>query len=366
MEMDESNSNHQQSSKVDEKKNNSTFKEGNSSQNMEDQKSFKIKNKGKITRNEGNQDNKEFKSSTKNQDKKNQKQKIIVMQKKKIKQKSSVNPFLSTSDFEHKNRKTYSNHRQNPYLKGSSYILHYQSQIYDLGDQNPKNSIFSKLSEKMYEKTKEEICPKKKELDLQKDGEEKYDKLTEEIYLFNNATKSNKKNQAIINEFLERKKNEELANKIGLDQEKENELEHFKDNKRISIITDRDTSLKPRRTFIEFYEDQINKEEKHKKHLMDNEKKHNNKICSNVLSKPVLNEETIKIANKIKRNDNIEIHQRLYDEYNVIKQQKEMKEKKVIEKLKSNKKEKKMPKKNNQKNIERLHGEYETKKKKTR
>ena len=63
MEMDESNSNHQQSFKVDEKKNNSTFKEGNSSQNMEDQKSFNIKNKGKITRNEGNQDNKEFKSS---------------------------------------------------------------------------------------------------------------------------------------------------------------------------------------------------------------------------------------------------------------------------------------------------------------
>ena len=157
---------------------------------------------------------------------------------------------------------------------------------------------------------------------LQKDGEEKYDKLTEEIYLFNNATKSNKKNQTIINEFLERKKNEELANKIGLDQEKENELEHFKDNKRISIITDRDTSLKPRRTFIEFYEDQINKQEKHKNHLMENEKKHNNKISSNVLSKPVLNEETIKIANKIKRNDNIEIHQRLYDEYNVIKQQK--------------------------------------------
>ena len=40
-----------------------------------------------------------------------------------------------------------------------------------------------------------------------------------------------------------------------------------------------------------------------------------------------------------------------------------MKEKKVIEKLMSNKKENKMPKKNNQKNIERLHGEYETKKK---
>ena len=363
MEMDESNSNHQQSSKVDEKKNNSTFKEGNSSQNMEDQKSFKIKNKGKITRNEGNKDNKEFKSSTKNQDKEIQKQKKIVIQKTKIKQKSSVNPFLSTTDFEHKRPNTNSILRSNPYLKVNSYILHYQSQIYDLKDQNPKNSIFSRLSEKMYEKTKEEIYPKKKELDLQKDGEEKYDKLTEEIYLFNNATKSNKKNQTIINEFLERKKNEELANKIGLDQEKENELEHFKDNKRISIITDRDTSLKPRRTFIEFYEDQINKQEKHKNHLMENEKKHNNKISSNVLSKPVLNEETIKIANKIKRNDNIEIHQRLYDEYNVIKQQKEMKEKKVIEKLMSNKKEKKIPKKNNQKNIERLYGEYETKKK---
>ena len=80
----------------------------------------------------------------------------------------------------------------------------------------------------------------------------------------------------------------------------ENELEHFKDNKRISIITDRDTSLKPRRTFIEFYEDQINKQEKHKNHLMENEKKHNNKISSNVLSKPVLNEETIKTKVKSK------------------------------------------------------------------
>ena len=41
--------------------------------------------------------------------------------------------------------------------------------------------------------------------------------------------------------------------------------------------------------------------EKLKLQLSENEKKHNNKICSNVLSKPVLNEETIKIANKIKR-----------------------------------------------------------------
>ena len=92
----------------------------------------------------------------------------------------------------------------------------------------------------MYQQSKEEILPKKKEKDLQKDGEERYDKFTEEAYLIAQANKSNRENKKIINEFLERKKKEELADKVGIesDKEKENELEPFQDNKRISIITD--------------------------------------------------------------------------------------------------------------------------------
>ena len=46
---------------------------------------------------------------------------------------------------------------------------------------------------------------------------------------------------------------------------------------------------------------------------------YNNKICNIVLNKFMLNEEAIKISNKINRNENTIIHQRLYDKYNNIK-----------------------------------------------
>ena len=81
-----------------------------------------------------------------------------------------------------------------------------------------------------------------------------------------------------------------------------------------------------------------------------------------ILNKPVLNEETIKIANKGNRNNNNnDIHQRLYKEFNEIKNKKEKNEK---EKLLLNKKEeKKISNDTIQKNVERLYTEYETKKK---
>jgi hypothetical protein len=69
----------------------------------------------------------------------------------------------------------------------------------------------------MYEKSKEEKFPKKKERDLQKEEEEKYDKFTEEAFLISQANKTNRENKKIINEFLERKKKEELADKVGIE-----------------------------------------------------------------------------------------------------------------------------------------------------
>ena len=281
----------------------------------------------------------------------------------KKKTKSNVNPFILENYNEHRQSKKLSKHGINKNSIRSSYLLHYKSEISDLKEQNPNKSAFSKISEIMYEKSKEEKFPKKKERDLQKEEEEKYDKFTEEAFLISQANKTNRENKKIINEFLERKKKEELADKVGIEseKEKENELESFQDNKRGSILTDRNTSFKSKRTFNEFLEDQKAKEEKHQEHLKTSQKEHNDKLSSIILDKPVLNEETIKIANKGKRNDNIGIHQRLFDEYNEIKQKKEKIEK---ERYNLNKREeKKIPKANIQKNIERLFAEYEVKKK---
>ena len=255
--------------------------------------------------------------------------KKFVKQKIKKKPKSNLNPFIVENNNEHRHSKKITKHVNNKYSIKSSYLLHYKNETSDLKDQNPNKSAFSKISEIMYEKSKEDKYPKKKERDLQKYEEEKYDKFTEEVYLISRANKSNKENQKIINEFLERKKKEELADKVGIESEKkkENELESFQDNKRSAIITDRNISFKLKRTFYEFLEEQKAKEEKHQEHLKTNEKEHNDKLCSIIFDKPILTEETIKIANKGKRNGNIGIHQRLYDEYTEIKQKKERNEK---------------------------------------
>ena len=306
---------------------------------------------------------KDIKKDIKKESGKGKKQKKIVTQKMKKKTKSNVNPFILENYNEHRQSKKLSKHGINKNSIRSSYLLHYKSEISDLKEQNPNKSAFSKISEIMYEKSKEEKFPKKKERDLQKEEEEKYDKFTEEAFLISQANKTNRENKKIINEFLERKKKEELADKVGIEseKEKENELESFQDNKRGSILTDRNTSFKSKRTFNEFLEDQKAKEEKHQEHLKTSQKEHNDKLSSIILDKPVLNEETIKIANKGKRNDNIGIHQRLFDEYNEIMQKKEKIEK---ERYNLNKREeKKIPKANIQKNIERLFAEYEVKKK---
>jgi len=291
-----------------------------------------------------------------------------VKPKNKQKSKSNVNPFLVENAFENKKRNTKIKHQRNKNSKRSLYFINYNNEISDLKDQNSNKSVFSRISEIMYKNTKEEKYPKKKETDLEKEKEKNYDKFTEDAFLISEANKTKKKNKKIIKEFLERKKKEEISDRCGFecekDKQKDNELEPFQDSKRVSIITDRNISFKPKRTFKEFYDDQKIKEEKHLTHLKDNEKIQQDKLSLTILDKPVLNEETIKIANKGNRNNknnNSDIHQRLYEEFNEIKIKKEKNEK---EKLLLNKKEeKKISNVNIQKNVERLYTEYETKKK---
>ena len=289
--------------------------------------------------------------------------KNFVKKRDRQKPKIGLNPFLPENNYEYKTQNIISKHQKNIHSSRGSYLLNYKNEISDGKEQRHNKSVFSKISEMMYLKTKDETLPRKKERDLQKEGEENYDKFTEEAYLLSHANKANKENQKIIEEFLERKKKEEMADKVGIDsdKEKENELEPFQDAKRSNIITDRNILFKSKRTVQEFLEDQKNKEEKHKTHLKANAKLYNDQISLSVYNKPMINEETIKLANNGNRNKRTDIHQRLYEEFNEIKQKKEKNEK---EKSYLNKnKEKKIPKSNIQKSVERLFNEYETKKK---
>ena len=343
------------SNNPEEKQNSLTHEENNTStEHKKEITQEEIKNESEIKLNESPKQS-EKKKSHKN----------FVKAKNKQKSKSNVNPFLPENITENKKKNHNIEHQRNKISRRSSYLLNYREQSQN---QNPNKSVFSRISEAMYKNSKEEKLPRKKERDLEKEKEKDYDKFTEEAFILAEANKTNKENEKIIKGFLERKKKEEIADRAGIeserDKEKKNELEPFQDSKRVSIITDRNISFKSKRTFKEFYDDQKIKEEKHLNHLKENKKINKDKLSLIILNKPVLNEETIKIANKGKRNNNNnnnDIHQRLYEEFTEIKNKREKNEK---EKLLLNKKEeKKISNDIIQKNVERLYTEYETKKK---
>ena len=286
---------------------------------------------------------------------------------KKIKKVKNAKPILIESILDlNKSKKISKNDTKNKSTK-ISYLNSFKnekSEITDLKDSNVNKTVFSKISENLYDITKNETLPDKKARNLELEKEENYNKLTEEAFLCSCANKGNKENTKIISEFLGRKKNEEISKIIGIDSEREkkNELESFHDIKRKNILTDRNRSYVSSRTVQDFLNDQKSKEEKHIAHLKTNEELTMNTLNSILRDRPCINKETIKLANKINRSTNVDIHSRLYQEYN-------NKKKKLEEKMKENNiyvknDQRKLSKVKIKENVERLFHEYEVKKKK--
>ena len=292
-----------------------------------------------------------------------------VKEKNNQKKKKNANPFLTeTNCLEYNNQKRRSSkYEANKNTGKMSYLSNFKNdknEISEIKDSNVSQTVFSKISENMYKNSKEEPHPSKKPHNLELEGEDNYNKLTEEAFLCSCANRANKENKKIIYEFLGRKKNEEISKKIGIDseKEKENELETFQDIKRLTVITDRNRSYVSSRTFQEFLQDQKEKEEKHQNHLKINENLQKEEINSTLKDRPALNEETIKLAKNNNRKINANIHTRLYNEYNDKKKKNEEKE---IEKNKMlNKNDvKKLSKVKIFENVERLFQEYKKKNK---
>jgi hypothetical protein len=281
------------------------------------------------------------------------------------KMKNKLNPFL-TENNTLENNKRNSKHEIMRKSGKISYLNNYKKDnTSEIKETGLNKTVFSKISENMYYNSKEDKLPVKKVRNLELENVENYNKLTEEAYLCSCANKANKENKKIICEFLGRKKNEEISKKIGLDSEKdkENEMETLKDVKRLTILTDRNRSYTSSRTFNEFLQDQKNKEEKHQNHLKTNVNQSREQLKTILRDRPELNEESIKLAKNSNRNTRINIHSRLYQEYNEKKKrekEKEMEKKIVNEKNENNK----LSKSKIQQNFERLFHEYEVKKKK--
>ena len=283
-----------------------------------------------------------------------------LIKEKKTKMKNNIkkintNPFLSDVSFPNFSKKK----KKFKVLPTSFYCINIKKEKIEIKDDNLGKSIFSKISEAILQNDKiNEKYPNKTTINLEQLNEDNYNRLTEELYLHSKTNIPYNENKKIISKFLKRKKKEEISKKIGIENDSSNLLEALKDLKR-SYLTDRNRSFKSSRTFLEFLQDQKNKEEKHQFILKRNEILQKEKINLNIRDRPLLNEESIKIMNKNNGKNKTNIHIRLYQEFNEKKKRDEEMEK---ERLINNKnKEKKITQKKIEENSNRLFNEYKIK-----
>ena len=362
--------NQNQVSNNEEDKVNITSKEDNLNQdiNNQEKKSSKSKISKESPSNFTNKDiSKRDKKDSLNQGKITNKSTKMKISQKKVK---NINPFLTdtnTNTLEYKHKKISKN-KMNKNNGKMAYLKNFKNDKLNNSEIRysiTNRTVFSKISENMLKNSKEAIIPAKKPQNLELEGEKIYNQLTEEAYLCSCANKANKENKKIIEGFLGRKKNEEISKKMGVDSEKEKEsqLETFQDVKRLNIVTDRNRSYISSRTFKEFLQDQKDKEEKHQNHLKTKENKVLEEMNSKIRDRPVLNEETKKLAMNSNRNGK-DIHSRLYKEFDEKKKNEEFREKEKNIFQEKRKEIKKLSKVKIKENAERLFHEYESKKKK--
>ena len=353
----------------EEDKVNITSKEDNLNQdiNNQEKKSSKSKISKESPANFTNKDiSKRDKKDSLNHGKITNKSTKMKISQKKVK---NINPFLTdtnTNTLEYKHKKISKN-KMNKNNGKMAYLKNFKNDKLNNSEIRysiTNRTVFSKISENMLKNSKEAIIPAKKPQNLELEGEKIYNQLTEEAYLCSCANKANKENKKIIDEFLGRKKNEEISKKMGVDSEKEKEsqLETFQDVKRLNIVTDRNRSYISSRTFKEFLQDQKDKEEKHQNHLKTKENKVLEEMNSKIRDRPVLNEETKKLAMNSNRNGK-DIHSRLYKEFDDKKKNEEFREKEKNIFQEKRKEIKKLSKVKIKENAERLFHEYESKKK---
>ena len=187
---------------------------------------------------------------------------------------------------------------------------------------NEEKTIFSKITEDLYLDSVNNIKPKKKMNDFNKIKDDNYNKLTVENYLFTCADKENSKNQKIISDFIERKNKEQICKKIAINQKsssknvESSQKKHSTDYKRI----------KRSRSPEQFLDDQKVLEKRHKNYMDKLVKIHNEEINLRIKDRPTISKESERLAN-LNKNNNKDIHIKLYEEFNLRKKNIEEKNK---------------------------------------
>ena len=221
-----------------------------------------------------------------------------------------------------------------------------------------EKTIFSKIAEDLYIDYLNDKNPKKNIIDLNKEKDDNYNKLTVENYLYTCADKENSKNKKIIKNFIERKTKEQIYKKISIIKLSQNDLKNLGKDKKLN--RSRGKSRSPEK----FLDDQKILEEKHKNYIDKLIMMHNKEINLCLKDKPTISKNSERLA-KMNKDCNKSVHLKLYEEFNTRKKNIEELNDKILvleEYYDGINMNKKMEKEKIIENSERLYQEYEKKK----
>lgn len=196
--------------------------------------------------------------------------------------------------------------------------------IYDTNNNNinyystSKKSIFSKISENLYNSNRDNIS--KKLLDSKKNDEDNYNQLTMDKYLdIKSENNNNYSNKAILHKNI---KPNLILNKHEKNLRENNHNNHSRNN--IEIIYGSKKLKKPKmRTPKEFLEDQKIFDKKHKIHIDNIIKQQDQKLFQVMKDKPCISNDSRRIANNMKNNENKNIFLKLYKDFSTREKKKE-------------------------------------------
>ena len=175
-------------------------------------------------------------------------------------------------------------------------------------------SIFIKISEDIYTKFKSK--PNKEVRDIIKMEEDAYNKMTSDPYIQTCENRENYKNRKIVQDFLHRKAKEDTFKKIGIECDRNLEMQKLQDPKRALSVTDRNMNLKSTRTLAQFLQAQNQKNNNNNNNEKKIGKSKNNKKTPLFIKGNILPQDSTFIFSENKNTDDFNTEFSDFDIYN--------------------------------------------------
>ena len=177
-----------------------------------------------------------------------------------------------------------------------------------------QKSIFSKISEILYNSYNDEISQHKSSLNYKNSQEDNYNQMTSDQYLYKLADKQNNHiKNSLISEKMENKKYQKILN----------DNLYYSEDKNDELLSTKKYYRRKIRTPEEFLEDQAKFLDRHNKHIEKMVSEQNKKFQKLFKDKPSISNDSRKLANNLRKTEDKNIFDKLYKDFSLREKNRE-------------------------------------------